>query len=107
MTKTFEMVAKLSDIPEGQSRVFEVNKKMVSLCKVEGQIFAIADLCSHDEGPLEEGELNGTEIECPRHGARFDIKTGKALCLPAITPIPVYSVEIRSDEIWVSNESQS
>lgn len=103
MAVTFQRVAAISEIPRGQSRVFEVDGKRVSVCNVEGEIFAIADLCSHDDGPLGEGELTDHQIECPRHGARFDLKTGKALCLPAVLPIPVYKVELRGEEIWIGD----
>lgn len=103
MSVTFQKVAAIAEIPQGQSRVFEVDGKSVSICNVEGEIFAIADLCSHDDGPLGEGELTDHQIECPRHGARFDLKTGKALCLPAVLPIPVYKVEMRGEEIWIGD----
>lgn len=103
MSVTFQKVAAIAEIPPGQSRVFEVDGKRVSVCNVEGEIFAIADLCSHDDGPLGEGELTDHQIECPRHGARFDLKTGKALCLPAVLPIPVYKVEMRGEEIWIGD----
>lgn len=99
----FERIASLGDIPEGAVRVFELEDgQRVAVCKVETEIFAVADLCSHDNGPLGEGELVDHEIECPRHGARFDIKTGKALCLPAVVAIPTYQVEVRGEEIWVA-----
>lgn len=97
----FVNVAKLSEIPEGQARVFEVNGKRVAICQVEGELFAVADLCTHDGGPLAEGELDDHQIECPRHGARFDIKTGKALCLPAVVSIPTYAVKVSDGEVWV------
>lgn len=102
MTVQFEKIARVSDIPEGQAKIFEVGEESVALCNADGKIYAVANLCSHDDGPLGEGELSGKEIECPRHGARFDIETGKALCLPAIEAIPTYKVEVRGDEVWVS-----
>jgi 3-phenylpropionate/trans-cinnamate dioxygenase ferredoxin component len=103
---SYQKIASLGDIPEGAVRVFELEDgQRVAVCKVEKEIFAVADLCSHDNGPLGEGELVDHEIECPRHGARFDIKTGKALCLPAVVAIPTYEVEVRGEEIWVSPKS--
>ena len=63
--------------------------------------YAMDDLCTHDGGPLAEGILDGDVIECPRHGARFDVKTGAVLCLPAVTPVPVYDVKVVGDEIKV------
>lgn len=102
MESEFVKVASMSDIPEGEVRVFDAHGKRVAVCNVGGEYYAIADLCTHDNGPLGEGELVDSQIECPRHGARFDVKTGKALCLPAVTPVPTYTVDIREEEIWVN-----
>ena len=68
--------------------------------------YAIADLCSHDNGPVGEGELNDTEIKCPRHGARFDLTSGKALSMPAVVDIPAYPVRVVNEmiEVGVPNE---
>ena len=63
--------------------------------------YAIDDICTHDGGPLAEGEFKGSEIQCPRHGARFDVRTGKPLCMPAIEPVATHRVEVRDDEIFV------
>jgi 3-phenylpropionate/trans-cinnamate dioxygenase ferredoxin subunit len=98
----FTKLAKVSDIPQGQVRVFEIAGKHIAVCHADDGFFAIADLCTHDGGPLGEGELVNDEIECPRHGARFDVRSGKALCLPAVIPVPTYQLELRGDEIWVN-----
>ncbi|MGH9549436.1 MAG: Rieske (2Fe-2S) protein [Terriglobales bacterium] len=100
MTEQFLKIAKMEDLPEGRATVVEVGGKRLAVCRVEGSVFAIDDLCTHDGGPLGEGELEDHQIECPRHGARFDIRTGKALCLPAILPVHSYKIEIRNDEVW-------
>lgn len=97
----FVKVASVSDVPAGQVKVFEAQGRRVCVCNVDGQYFAIADLCTHDDGPLGEGEMMGDQIECPRHGARFDVKTGRALCLPAVVPVPTFPVEVRGQEIYV------
>ena len=102
MSDDFIKVAQVSDVPPGQVKVFETGAATVALCNVEGSFYALANLCTHDNGPLGEGELFNAQIECPRHGARFDIKTGKALCLPAVVPVPTYQVEVRGDELWVA-----
>jgi 3-phenylpropionate/trans-cinnamate dioxygenase ferredoxin subunit len=102
MTNEFVKVAKKSEVPDNGVKVFSVQGRRVVVCHVEQSFYAVADLCSHDNGPLGEGELFDHQIECPRHGARFDIKTGKALCLPAVTPIPAYPVEVRGDDIWIN-----
>jgi 3-phenylpropionate/trans-cinnamate dioxygenase ferredoxin subunit len=101
MTAEFVKVAKVADVQTNSVKVFEVNGKRIALCHADGEFFAVADLCTHDDGPLGEGELTDHQIECPRHGARFDVRSGKALCLPAILPVPTYKVEVRKDEIYI------
>lgn len=98
----FIKVANIADVPLGQVRIFNVAEESVALCNVDGNFFAVANLCTHDNGPLGEGELFNNQIECPRHGARFDVKTGKVLCLPAVLPVPTYPVEVRGEEIWIA-----
>ena len=100
-TKNFVKVAPAADVPQGRAQVYEVNGKKIAVCHSEDGIYAIDDRCTHDNGPLGEGELVDNEIECPRHGARFDIKTGKALCLPAVGAVATYTVDIRNGEIWI------
>ena len=68
---------------------------------VGNRYYAIEDVCTHDNGPLAEGYLEGTTIECPRHGARFDITTGKVLSMPAVKNVPRYEVQINGDEIQI------
>jgi len=68
---------------------------------IAGEYYAIADLCSHDDGPLGDGELEGFDINCPRHGAKFDVRTGDVLSLPAIVDIPAYPVRVRDGQIEI------
>ena len=98
----FVAVAKLGEIEEGQVKVVRAGDVPIGLTKVEGELFAFADVCTHDDGPVAEGELDEYIIECPRHGAKFDIRTGKVRQLPAVTPIPVYAVKVEGDTVWVS-----
>lgn len=100
-TRQFVRVANAADVPEGQAKVFEARGRQIAVCHSHDGYFAIDDRCTHDNGPLGEGELLDGEIECPRHGARFDIKTGKALCLPAVGAVATYAVEIRDGELWI------
>jgi 3-phenylpropionate/trans-cinnamate dioxygenase ferredoxin subunit len=97
----FKTAAKTSDIPPGTAKPCPLNGKSVVVCNVDGTFYAIDDVCTHDGGELGEGYLEGDEIECPRHGARFDVKTGKALTLPAVVAIASYPVEVDGDEIKV------
>jgi nitrite reductase/ring-hydroxylating ferredoxin subunit len=93
--------AKLSDIPPGRSKVVEVDDEEVALCNVGGEIFAIANVCTHDDGPLGDGFLLGDQIECPRHGARFCVRTGAVKVLPATVPVPTFDVKVEGDDILV------
>jgi 3-phenylpropionate/trans-cinnamate dioxygenase ferredoxin subunit len=97
----FVTVAKQGEVPVGEARVVAVDGKHIALCNVDGTLYAIDDVCTHDGGPLGEGFLDGDQIECPRHGARFDVKTGKALTLPAVMPVNSYPVRVEGDEIKV------
>jgi 3-phenylpropionate/trans-cinnamate dioxygenase ferredoxin component len=99
--------AKAGDVPPGRVKVVEVEDEEVALCNVGGEIYAVANVCTHDDGPLGEGSLLGDEIECPRHGARFDVRTGAVRSLPAIMPIPTFEVKVEGDDIWVDVDSMS
>lgn len=94
-------VAKLSDIPPQSAVRVIVDGVEVLLCNCEGRIYAVEDVCTHDGGPLDQGELEGCRIICPRHGANFDVRTGEALTLPAVLPLPVYKVRIENDDVYV------
>lgn len=97
----FVEVADVADLPNGERLFLEIDEASIVLFNIAGQYYAIADLCSHDDGPLGDGELDELEIACPRHGARFDLRTGKALSLPAIVDIPAYPVRIVDNTIQV------
>lgn len=107
MANEFVAVAKTSEIKEGKVTVVRVGDAPVGVTLIEGEYFAFADVCTHDDGPVAEGELDEHTIECPRHGARFDIRSGRALSLPAVTPIPVYAVEVDGDTVMVSKRPVS
>lgn len=97
----FVTVAKTSELGNGERRLMDIDGEIIAVFNIAGAYFAIADVCSHDDGPVAEGELMGTEIECPRHGARFDLTTGKALTLPAVVDIPSYPVRVVGDEVQI------
>jgi 3-phenylpropionate/trans-cinnamate dioxygenase ferredoxin subunit len=97
----FVTVARTDDLPPGARIVVDVNDHYIAIFNVGGTLWAIEDVCTHDGGPLAEGELDGTVIECPRHGARFDITTGAVLSMPAVTPVPWYEVRVQGDEVQV------
>ncbi len=97
----FVTVATVDEIGDGQRKLVDVDGEPLAVFKIAGQYFAIADVCSHDEGPVAEGVVEGTTIECPRHGGRFDLRDGKALGLPAVVDIPAYPVRVVGKEIQV------
>ncbi|MBV8531683.1 MAG: non-heme iron oxygenase ferredoxin subunit [Candidatus Eremiobacteraeota bacterium] len=94
-------VAKLSQIPAGTTRRVIVDSNEVLLCNVGGKIYAIEDVCTHDGGPLDQGELEGERVVCPRHGATFDVRTGDALTLPAVLPVMTFEVSVEGDDVFV------
>jgi 3-phenylpropionate/trans-cinnamate dioxygenase ferredoxin component len=105
---TFVKVATRSELPLGGKKLVEVDGRAIAVFNVDGTFFAIDDVCTHDGGPLAEGELTGCEIECPRHGARFDVRTGRPLSMPAIEPVAVHAIDVRGDEVFVAiNDSGS
>lgn len=97
----FIRVARTSEVAEGGKLLVEVDERFVVLCRVQGKIYAIDDVCTHDGGPLGEGELCGYEIACPRHGAKFDVRTGAVLSMPATQPTGAYDVKVEGDDIFV------
>ncbi len=107
MTPYFK-VAEPSELAPGGKKLVEVEGRAIAVFRLDDGFHAIDDVCTHDGGPLAEGELIGREIMCPRHGARFDVVTGQALCMPAIEPVTVHAVEVRGDGIYVAiNDDES
>src|SRR5687767_10152710 len=98
---------KASDLPEGRVLlvVDEANDLRIAVCNVDGQFFAIEDVCTHDGGSLDQGFLEGEEIECPRHGARFNVTTGDATLMPAVMPVRTFPVKIEGDRLLVGTEA--
>lgn len=102
MALRYLRVAKAEDIPPGTSRrVSPERGEHVVVCNVDGAFYAIRDACTHDGGILGYGDLEGSIIECPRHGAKFDVTTGRAVAPPAIRPVQTYPVRVRGDDIEV------
>jgi len=94
-------VAKTADVAPGTTRKVVVDGAELLVCNVDGTFYAIEDVCTHDVGELDQGELEGCRIMCPRHGAYFDVTTGAALTLPAVLPVPTYPVRIEGDDIVI------
>ena len=94
-------VCSISELPPGDRRELLVDGIDISVFNCAGTLYAIEDRCSHDDGPLAEGELNETDctVECPRHGSKFDLKTGRPLTLPAYEPIETFPVRVEDQMI--------
>ena len=100
--KKFEFACKLSELKPNLAKAIEVNDRFVVLVMLDdGKIFCVEDLCTHDGGTLGEGELEGNCLVCPRHGAKFDVRTGDAICMPATEGTLSHEVRIENDEIFV------
>lgn len=104
-TLGFVTVARAGEIAVGGVKITRLDDTMVALFRLDDGYWAIEDVCTHDGGPVAEGTLlPGGIIECPRHGATFDVRTGAAKSFPATTPVPTYAVRVVGDEIQVSLE---
>ncbi len=98
----FVVVAELSEIGNGERLFLEIDGNNLVVFNIAGKIFAISDTCSHDDNPLGDGEINDDlEVVCPRHGARFNIKNGKAVSMPATVDIPAFPVRIIDGQIEI------
>ena len=106
MVKKFMVAAREAEIPEGEARVVELEGTRIALCRVDGALYAIEDVCTHDDGPLGEGYLDGPEIECPRHGARFDVRTGAVRSMPAVTPVKTFPLRVERGEVLVEIDAE-
>ncbi len=99
-------VAQVGEIPEGQVKVAEIQGRRLVLACLGSGYYAIDDRCTHDDGPLGEGELVGDLVECPRHGARFNVKTGQAVTLPAVVPVKNFPVKVVDNQVLVEIEEE-
>jgi 3-phenylpropionate/trans-cinnamate dioxygenase ferredoxin subunit len=93
--------ARVGEVEPGRVIVVTAGGRRLALCNVDGDYYCIDDVCTHDGGPLDQGELIDDQIECPRHGALFDVKTGRALTLPAVVPVGTHEVRVEDGEIQV------
>ena len=98
---TFIKITEANQVADGVVKKFIVKDKIIAVANVGGEFFVIDDTCSHAKCSLSRGRLSGKELACPCHGAKFDVKTGKALTLPATVPVASYEVKIEKDNIMV------
>ncbi len=97
----FVAVASADELANGERLFIEIDELAIVVFNIGGQFYAIADVCSHDDGPVGDGDLKGFEVTCPRHGAIFDVRTGKVLSLPAVVDIPAYPTRVVDGQIEV------
>ena len=97
----FIRVIDVGEVPDPGKTLVEVEGEMIALFHVEGRWHAIDDVCTHDGGPLADGELRDHKIACPRHGAKFDIRTGAALTMPAVRPTRAHDTKVEAGGVWV------
>ncbi|NJC95981.1 MAG: biphenyl 2,3-dioxygenase [Anaerolineales bacterium] len=89
----FVEIAPASELPNGERLFLELEGRAIVIFNIADQLFAVGDICTHDDGPLGDGDLEGYNIVCPRHGAEFDVRTGKVMQMPAVVDIPAYPVK--------------
>ncbi len=97
----FVRVATVGELPDPGATVVEVDGDVIALFHVDGAFHALDDVCTHDGGPLASGELTGHKVACPRHGAKFDIRTGAALSMPAVRATRAHDVKVEDGGVWV------
>lgn len=101
MSDAFQTVAEADQIPPGTVREVNLGDHDIALYNVGGEFFATTNVCTHDEAYLSDGELFGHVVECPLHGARFDVRSGKVLSLPAVYPLKTYEVRVADGKVQV------
>lgn len=97
----FVKVARSDEIRPGEAKRVIVDDLPVAVFNVDGRFYAIEDTCSHEEASLSEGEVDGEVVECPRHGAQFNIRTGRALSLPAVAPVETFAIKVEGGDVFV------
>jgi 3-phenylpropionate/trans-cinnamate dioxygenase ferredoxin component len=94
-------VCGIEDLPDGGMRLVEADGRKIGVFRCGEELYAIEDRCSHDDGPLAEGEFDAAActVECPRHGSLFDVRTGRPKTLPAFQPVETFEVRVEDDEV--------
>ncbi|MEO8460830.1 MAG: non-heme iron oxygenase ferredoxin subunit [Dokdonella sp.] len=100
------LVCAQSELLPGEYRVVWDRDTEIAVFNIDGELYAIEDVCTHDGGELTGGTIDGHEIECPRHGARFDVRTGAALCPPAYTPTAKFPVKVENGDVYTRDDRE-
>lgn len=104
MSEDWHKVAVRDDVVEGEATQVKIGKTLIALCQVNGEVYAINDICTHEWACMSDGFIEGEEIECPIHMARFNILTGKVLSEPASEDLQTYKIDIKGDDIYIFAE---
>lgn len=107
MGEDFVKVAKTEDVQVSQMMAVEVNDERICLANVNGKYYAIGNVCTHMGGPLAEGKLEDYIVQCPWHGSRFDIRSGKVVRPPAMKPEPTYEVKVENNDILIKKQKEN
>jgi 3-phenylpropionate/trans-cinnamate dioxygenase ferredoxin subunit len=102
----FVIVADANELPPGERLFVTIDEAQIVIFNLAGMLYAIGDVCSHDGNVLDDAPVEGNDVVCPRHGARFDVRNGKVVSLPAVVDIPAYPVRIREKQIEVGVPKQ-
>ena len=98
----FHKIAGANEVAPGEVRQYRIEDRPVALCNVDGEFHAFEDVCTHQFTHLSEGEFEDSEVKCPLHGAKFDVKTGAAKSLPAVKPVPKHEVKVENGNVYVA-----
>ena len=99
-------IGALEEVPRERGVRVKVGDHRIALFRIEDDVYAIGDRCSHAEASLAEGEVWGTAVECPRHGSEFDLETGEPSSLPATAPVPIYQVSVEDGTVFLTLEDE-
>ncbi len=101
MSADFVKVAETKDIQPSSMKAVDLEEERVCIVNIKGNYYAIGNVCTHMGGPLNEGTLEGYDVECPWHGSKFDVRTGEPIRPPARQAIPIYEVKVENNNILV------
>jgi len=107
MPDEFERVAEVSEIPQGTIKVVKLGENEVSIANVEGEFFAFPNKCTHLGGPVGRGKLNGSVIQCPWHGSKFDVRTGAVVGPPATIPLKTFVVKVENNLVYLKSSDSN
>ena len=102
MREEYHKLAPADEVAPGEVKQYEVEGRWVALCNVDGELYALEDVCTHAFAHLSEGRLEGDRISCPLHGAKFDVRTGAAKGLPAVKPVPTHALKVEDGQVYVA-----